>query len=152
MTFPKANFSDFFKKINVDFLSTNDAPWHSQESTFRILSGFFVHKWRSIIFPICGFFVHNSQIGVKDISAGQKSWLRISSISRQTIFSQIMKTAVKKALNDDSFFHFYCIRDWQISSEKSSDSCLQKVKTYLRNCVAWLKIETRNLKWSRCIG
>ena len=25
----------------------------------------FVHKWRSTIFPVCGFFVHNSQIGVK---------------------------------------------------------------------------------------
>ena len=29
------------------------------------LCGFFVHKWRSTIFPVCGFFVNNSQIGVK---------------------------------------------------------------------------------------
>ena len=49
-------------------------------------------------------------------------------------------------------FHFYCIRDWQISSEKSSDSCLQKVKTCLRNCVAWYRIETRNFKWLRVVA
>ena len=29
------------------------------------LCGFFVQKWRSTIFPVCGFFVHNSRIGVK---------------------------------------------------------------------------------------
>ena len=33
------------------------------------LCGFFVHKWRSTIFPVCGFFVRNSQIGVKMVLA-----------------------------------------------------------------------------------
>ena len=35
----KTQFFEFFQKeINVDFLSTNDAPWHSQKPIFRIFS------------------------------------------------------------------------------------------------------------------
>ena len=79
-----------FREFSVVFLSTNDAPWYSQKmifyffekklcgffvhkwrsttspkTKFWISSGFFVHKWRSTIYPVCGFFVHNLQIGVK---------------------------------------------------------------------------------------
>jgi len=41
------------------------------------LCRFFVHKWRSTIFPVCGFFFHNSQIGVKTES-GFHSYLALS--------------------------------------------------------------------------
>ena len=43
------------KKMLFEFLKKN-------------LCGFFVRKWRSTIFPICGFFVQNSQIGVNSQS------------------------------------------------------------------------------------
>ena len=37
-------------KINMDFF-TNDAPRYPQKLTFRILCGFFVHKWCSMLIP-----------------------------------------------------------------------------------------------------
>ena len=49
-------FAALFKKVKRCFLNF---------SKKKNLCEFFIHKWRSTIFPICGFFVHNSQIGVK---------------------------------------------------------------------------------------
>ena len=63
------------------------------EFSKKKLCGFFVHKWRSTIFPICGLFVHNSQIGVKRRKKNKlkinSKWLADVLELKNTLFVQI---------------------------------------------------------------
>ena len=65
MIFQKMFFLFFWKKIYVDFLSTNDAPQHSQKSIFGFHVDFLSTNDAPSYTRFVGFFVHNLQIGVK---------------------------------------------------------------------------------------